>query len=263
MKFRHYILGLFALIVTATVAVAAATGTRLNVPLVLGQGLAGIQKIIFDNGEGALNPYIQNNGGDIQIADDTGNPITVPGAVAPDTFTINDGTQALTHKTLSGNTASSLINGSGTFNFNSSGTLTAPNATDTILGRATTDVVTNKDITSLTNSYRAASTSQDGAVTAGSQTFAGNKQFNGIVVIGSAGGNGGNVVYGCTVRTTTCNSCSTQDQSCNAGEILTGGGCGSNATLVRTSLPLSSTTWRCIFDSGGGNIQASAICCSY
>jgi hypothetical protein len=55
-------------------------------------------------------------------------------------------TATLTNKTLSGNTATNLVNGSGTFNFNSTGTLTAPNATDTLVGRATTDTLTNKTL---------------------------------------------------------------------------------------------------------------------
>jgi len=52
----------------------------------------------------------------------------------------------LTNKTLSGNTASNLVNGSGTLNINSSGTVTVPNATDTLVGKATTDTLTNKTI---------------------------------------------------------------------------------------------------------------------
>lgn len=54
------------------------------------------------------------------------------------------GTQTVTGKTLNGNTATNLVSGSGTFTFNTSGTVTAPNATDTLMGKATTDVMTNK-----------------------------------------------------------------------------------------------------------------------
>jgi len=63
--------------------------------------------------------------------------------------TVNtNGTQTLTGKTLSGNTATNLVSGSGTFTLNTSGTVTAPNATDTLVGKATTDTLTNKTLTS-------------------------------------------------------------------------------------------------------------------
>lgn len=55
-------------------------------------------------------------------------------------------TATLTNKTISGNTASNLVNGSGTTNFNSTGTITVPNATDTLVGKATTDTLTNKTL---------------------------------------------------------------------------------------------------------------------
>ncbi len=54
------------------------------------------------------------------------------------------GSEVLTNKTLSGNTATNLISGSGTLTLNTSGTATVPNATDTLVGKATSDVFTNK-----------------------------------------------------------------------------------------------------------------------
>lgn len=46
--------------------------------------------------------------------------------------------------------AGKIINGSGTLNVNSTGTITVPNVTDTLVGKATTDTLTNKTITAPT-----------------------------------------------------------------------------------------------------------------
>lgn len=70
--------------------------------------------------------------------------LTLPPAT--DTLVGRATSDVLTNKTLTGNTASSLINGAGTINFNSSGTITVPNATDTLVGLNTSDVLTNKTL---------------------------------------------------------------------------------------------------------------------
>lgn len=60
-------------------------------------------------------------------------------------------TAILTNKTLTGNTAVNLISGSGTLTLNTTGTITVPNATDTLVGKATIDIFTNKSISGSTN----------------------------------------------------------------------------------------------------------------
>lgn len=67
-----------------------------------------------------------------------------------ETILTQTSTSTVTNKVLTGNSAENLINGSGTFIFNSSGTITAPNATDTLVAKNTTDTLTNKRVTKRT-----------------------------------------------------------------------------------------------------------------
>jgi hypothetical protein len=99
---------------------------------------------IYDDGDITKIFKIQCSG----ISTSTTRTMTIPDAdfTAVGTTT----TQTLTNKTLSGNTATSLINGSGTFNINSTGAITVPNSTDTLVGKNTTDTLTNKTLTTPT-----------------------------------------------------------------------------------------------------------------
>jgi hypothetical protein len=82
------------------------------------------------------------NGADIALTTSASDRLTYGGVNVP---TISS-TDTLTNKTLSGNTATNLISGSGTLTLNTTGTVTVPNATDTLVGKATTDVLTNKTL---------------------------------------------------------------------------------------------------------------------
>jgi hypothetical protein len=75
--------------------------------------------------------------------------LTLPDAT--DTLVGLAATQVLTNKTLSGNTAVTLISGSGTLVLPTSGTFTLPNVTDTAAGLAASQALTNKTINGSSN----------------------------------------------------------------------------------------------------------------
>lgn len=68
----------------------------------------------------------------------------------------------------------------------------------------------------------------------------------------------------CTQRTATTSTEATTI-ACNAGEIMTGGGCRHSSTTVtmEDSGPSAAATWSCEWNSAAATGTAYAICCSY
>lgn len=71
---------------------------------------------------------------------------TIPDASTDDSFVLLAQAQTLTNKTLTAPVIATIVN---------TGTLTLPTSTDTLIGRDTTDTLTNKTITSTTNTVAA------------------------------------------------------------------------------------------------------------
>ncbi len=76
-----------------------------------------------------------------------------------------------------------------------SGTLTMPAATDTLVGKATGDALTNKDMTSATNTFTAAGSSATGMVTSSAQSFGGLKTFDAGIKLPTSGGAAATLSY--------------------------------------------------------------------
>lgn len=131
----------------------------------ISSGADGKNIYLMNTGSGALtiahqsgtestsaNRFINYNGADLVLAQNEGVLSFYDGTQSRWVISGNVGvassTMTLTNKTLSGNTSSNFINGSGTININSSGTITVPNASDTLVGKSTNDVLTNKTLTS-------------------------------------------------------------------------------------------------------------------
>lgn len=70
--------------------------------------------------------------------------LSIPDSGVDDTFVTQNAVQTLTGKTLSGNISTNFTNGLGVFNTNSTGNVIVPNISDTLIGKASTDILTNK-----------------------------------------------------------------------------------------------------------------------
>lgn len=105
------------------------------------------------NGKQAAGNYITALTGDVTA---TG-PGSVAGTVARIAGTVVSGTTGTTNVVFSGSPTittpviASITSGAGTFTHNTTGTITVPNATDTLVGKATADTLTNKSISGSTN----------------------------------------------------------------------------------------------------------------
>lgn len=90
---------------------------------------------------------------------------SVSGDIAGDTITTNTATQTLTNKTLTLPKIASISN---------TGVLTLPTSTDTLVGRATTDTLTNKSMSGSTNTFTNLPNSAltNNSITVGSTVFA-------------------------------------------------------------------------------------------
>jgi hypothetical protein len=69
----------------------------------------------------------------------------------------------------------------------------------------------------------------------------------------------------CVRRTNASGTSAAKMISCNAGEIMTGGGCTHTSTsiTIEDSGPTADNTWSCEWSGTGSTGTAYAICCSF
>jgi len=132
----------------------------------------------------------------------------------------------------------------------------------------TDDTIANADISSSAaisgSKIVAASGSVSGVVTTSAQTLTGAKTFDSAFSLSSSGGN---VPNACVIRSNTCTGCNFFDRTCNAGEIVVGGGCDCSVgpcggAVLTGSHPSTVARWQCNYSTNTA-IVVYAICCRY
>jgi len=67
----------------------------------------------------------------------------------------------------------------------------------------------------------------------------------------------------CVRRSASATSGMTKTVSCNAGEIMTGGGCNVGSYAIKVSYPSADNTWSCSSTNNDAQPTAYAICCTF
>lgn len=122
-----------------------ASGSNNHVLINSGTGVMSSESQLLGSrgGTGIANAGTLNYGANPVTLNTTGS--TTLSLPTSGTLATLAGTETLTNKTLSGNTSTNFVNGSGTLHINSSGTIIVPSgATTTLVGRNTTDTLSNK-----------------------------------------------------------------------------------------------------------------------
>lgn len=176
--------------------------------------------------------------GDIRFDSAASNALKYYDGITERTVANLAGTQTLTNKTLSGNTAVTLISGSGILTLNTTGTVTVPNGTDTLVAKTSTDTLTNKTLTSPT-------------VNAG--TFTGTLLFSGLTASRAVATDGSSNLT--TIQYTNANTASTIVQRDGSGNFT-----ATTITAAVTGTASGNTTYSAnnhgVVISGSGNAMS-------
>lgn len=169
MKTRTRNIGIGAgLVLVATVALAAAAGDRLKIPVLIGQGQAVTEKVTFDIGSGATNPFIQaTSSGVLQLSSDGTHALSI-GTIAGTLSTLA-GTESPTNKTFDSTSTMTGVR-MASLTPNGTNTVTFPAATATL---ATNPTTTTGDIVYASNTATPAALARLGVGSATQVLFGG------------------------------------------------------------------------------------------